>query len=100
MISSLELELSHMYTELEKGLDNPFSALRTFLQNNPCVVRSLLDNCIVTTESNVDNIESSMGKIVFDFFLFHPDNSGHELALVDLVIATGSDANSNSMIRI
>ena len=65
-----------------------------------CVVRSLLDNCIVTTESNIDNIESSMGKIVFDFFLFHPDNSGHELALVDLVIATGSDANFNSMIRI
>ena len=31
----------------------------------------------------------SIGKVVFDFFLFHTDKGNCELALVDLVIATG-----------
>ena len=55
------------------------------LQNTPEAVKSLLDNCIVVTEGNSDNI----GKVVFDFFLFHPEINKCELALVDLVIATG-----------
>ena len=59
-------------------------AFRIFLQNCPEAVKSLLDNCIVASEVNSDNI----GKVVFDFFLFHPDNSDNELAIVDLVIAT------------
>ena len=59
-------------------------AFRIFLQNCPEAVKSLLDNCIVASEVNSDNI----GKVVFDFFLFRPDNSDNELAIVDLVIAT------------
>ena len=43
-----------MYTELEKSLDNPFSALRMFLHNTPEAVRSLLDNCIVILDGNSD----------------------------------------------
>ena len=31
-LTTLELELSNMYAELEMSLDNPFSALRMFLQ--------------------------------------------------------------------
>ena len=87
-LTTLELELSHMYAELEKSLDNPSSALRMFLHNTPEAVRSLLDNCIVILDSNSDN--HNIGKVVFDFFLFHKADKGNcELALVDLVIATG-----------
>ena len=44
-----------MYTELEKSLDNPFSALRMFLHNTPEAVRSLLDNCIVILDGSSDH---------------------------------------------
>ena len=55
------------------------------LQNVPEAVKSLLDNCIVANDVGSDNI----GKVVFDFFLFQPETGDDELALVDLVIATG-----------
>ena len=45
-LSTHELELSHIYTELETSIDNPQSALRMFLQNCPEAFKCLLDNCL------------------------------------------------------
>ena len=78
-----------MYTELEKGLENPKSVLRMFLQNCPEAVESLLDDCIM---SNMDHGTENIGKVIFDFFLFCPENSHtSEVATIDLVIATGKN---------
>ena len=85
-LTTHELELSHIYTELETSIDNPQSALRMFLQNCPEAFKCLLDNCLVASDERfTDNI----GKVVFDFFLFFPEHDDNELAIVDLVIAAG-----------
>ena len=85
-LTTHELELSHVYTELETSLDNPQSALRMFLQNCPEAFKCLLDNCLVASDQKfTDNV----GKVVFDFFLFYPENNDNELAIVDLVISAG-----------
>ena len=85
-LTTHELELSHIYTELETSLDNPQSALRMFLQNCPEAFRCLLDNCLVASDQRfTDNV----GKVVFDLFLFYPEHQDNELAIVDLVIAAG-----------
>ena len=88
-LTSQELELSHMYTELEKSLENPKSVLRMFLQNTPESVESLLDDCVM---SNIDHGTENIGKVIFDFFLFCPENTDtSEVATIDLVIATGKN---------
>ena len=85
-LTTHELELSHIYTELEASLDNPQSALRMFLQNCPEAFRCLLDNCLV---ASAQGFTDNVGKVVFDFFLFYPEHDNNELAIVDLVIAAG-----------
>jgi hypothetical protein len=78
-----------MYTELEKSLENPKSVLRMFLQNTPESVESLLDDCVM---SNIDHGTENIGKVIFDFFLFCPENTEtSEVATIDLVIATGKN---------
>ena len=86
-LTTLELELSHMYSELERSLDNPFSALRIFLQNSPDNIIDLLDNCIIVNDDSSDN---NLGKVIFDFFLFDSDEDNRdELDFIDLVISSG-----------
>ena len=85
-LTTHELELSHIYTELETSIDNPQSALRMFLQNCPEAFKCLLDNCLVASD---ERFADGIGKVVFDFFLFFPEHDENELAIVDLVIAAG-----------
>ena len=85
-LTTHELELSHIYTELEASLDNPQSALRIFLQNCPEAFKCLLDNCLVASDQRFTD---HVGKVVFDLFLFYPEHDDNELAIVDLVIAAG-----------
>ena len=92
-LSSQELELSHMYAELEKSLENPKSVFCMFLQNCPESVESLLNDCLVP---DANHSTDDIGKVIFDFFLFCPEDSeSSEVATIDLVIATGKTNLSN-----
>ena len=61
-LTTLELELSNMYAELEMSLDNPFSALRMFLQARGEYSAENTDRMILLL-SNFSNIAVSIPEI-------------------------------------
>ena len=61
-LTTLELELSNMYAELEMSLDNPFSALRMFLQARGEYSAENTDRMILLL-SNFSNIAVSIPAI-------------------------------------